>query len=284
VPKLGYVALAVAAASVLGGCGGSSSSTPSIPTIQAARIFRLAGFQPAGTVVAGRPVTVVFTIRQPDGKPLTDYRHGAGPHTGVHLIIVRDDLATIIHRHPPVAADGRVRERIAFPEPGRYRVVVDAYPNVSGPQRNFQLFHTIWVVGAYEPKPLPPYQSAVDVDGYRVTVHGRPRLEAIRAGFLTITVTDRSGKPARFTEWYGALAHAIFFRARSLDYFHTHVCAPGATGCASFLGGATIAGSSSTPGRLRVGVLVPVPGTWRLFLQCRVNGHVLTAPFTLKVS
>jgi hypothetical protein len=26
-----------------------------------------------------------------------------------------------------------------------------------------------------------------------------------------------------------------------------------------------------------------VPGTWRLFLQCKVDGRVLTAPFTLAV-
>ena len=44
---------------------------------------------------------------------------------------------------------------------------------------------------------------------------------------MTITVTDPHGKPAKFTPWYGALAHAIFFREGSLDYFHTHVCAPG---------------------------------------------------------
>ena len=43
-------------------------------------------------------------------------------------------------------------------------------------------------------------------------------------------------------------------------------------------------GTSTTPGHLRVGVLVPVPGTWRLFLQTQVDGHILTAPFTLKVS
>ncbi len=42
-------------------------------------------------------------------------------------------------------------------------------------------------------------------------------------------------------------------------------------------------GSSATPGKLDVGVLEPVAGTWRLFLQCKVDGHVLTAPFTLTV-
>ena len=83
--------------------------------------------------------------------------------------------------------------------------------------------------------------------------------------------------------YYGALAHAIFFRRGTLDYFHTHVCAPGAAGCASSVGGATVTGSTARPGRLTVGVLVPAPGTWRLFLQCKLGGRVVTAPFTLEV-
>jgi hypothetical protein len=108
-------------------------------------------------------------------------------------------------------------------------------------------------------------------------------LHAIQAGLLRMTVRDPDGKPARFTPWYGALAHAIFFQKGSLSYFHTHVCAPGASGCTSAIGNTKVTGSSSTPGTLNVGVLVPVAGTWRLFLQSRVNGHILTAPFTLTV-
>jgi hypothetical protein len=34
---------------------------------------------------------------------------------------------------------------------------------------------------------------------------------------------------------------------------------------------------------MHVGVLLPEVGTWRLFLQCKIHGRVLTAPFTLKV-
>jgi hypothetical protein len=34
---------------------------------------------------------------------------------------------------------------------------------------------------------------------------------------------------------------------------------------------------------LHVGVLLPVSGTWRLFLQSKVDGRVITAPFTLDV-
>jgi hypothetical protein len=265
----------------LAGCGGSS--TPNVPSIQPARTFRLANFEPAGKVQPGKPVTVSFTIEQPDGRPLTDYKRGAGPHTGVHVIIVRDDLESVIHVHPPIGANGTVSEQITLPEPGPYRVVVDAYPKAAG-QSNFQLFSKIDAAGTYTAKPLPSFDRATVVDGYRFQLRGRPRLRAIEAGFITITVTDPQGRPAQFTPWFGALAHAIFFRTRTLDYFHTHVCAPGASGCTSFLGATQVKGSSSTPGKLRVGVLVPVAGTWRLFLQCRANGRVLTAPFTLEVT
>ena len=61
----------------LTGCGGSGSSQPQTPTIQAARTFELAGFQPAAPVVPGKPTTLAFTIRQPNGQPLTRYHHGA---------------------------------------------------------------------------------------------------------------------------------------------------------------------------------------------------------------
>ena len=268
------------------GCG-SGSSTPKAPTVEAAHTYRLAGFEPAGKVEAGKPVKVAFTIEQPNGKPLTAYKRGGGPHTGIHLIIVPEDLSTISLRHPPISPDGKLEETVVFPRPGKYRVVVDAYPNVTtavpGAQSNFQLFGSVDVAGDYKPKPLPVTRNTVDAEGFRFKLHGNPRLKAIQAAFLTIGVTDPQGRPARFSPWLGALAHAIFFRENTLDYFHTHVCAPGASGCTSFLGASQVAGTSSTPGKLRVGVLVPVAGTWRMFLQTKVNGHVVTAPFTLEV-
>ena len=284
--KKHVVLLTVAAGLVAGGCG-SGSSAPEVPTVAPARTYKLQGFEPSGKAEAGKPTMISFTIEKPDGTPLTRYRRGSGPHTGVHMILVRDDLSQLIHRHPPVDANGKVSESVVLPEPGRYRVVVDAYPDVDssipGTQRNFQLFDWIDVAGPAASKPLPPFEQTVESDGLRFRLEKKPKLKAIEADFLTIDVKDKNGKPAKFTPYFGALAHAIFFREGTLDYFHTHVCAPGASGCTSFLGGAQVAGSSSTPGKLRVGVLVPVAGTWRLFLQSKVNGRVVTAPFTLEV-
>jgi hypothetical protein len=277
----GIAALAVLAA--VAGCGGGSSAPPTV-AVQVARTYRLSGFSPARSVRAGRPTTVSFTVLQPDGRPLTQYKHGAGPHNGVHLIIVRRDLGFISHTHPPVGHGGRVSESVTLPAPGPYRVVIDLYPKTNGPQSNYQLFTSLKVAGAYRPRPLPPFRASETEGGYRFILHGAPHLKAIVPAFLDFTVTTASGAPAQFKPWFGALAHAIFFRRGSLDYFHTHVCAPGAVGCASVFGGASVTGTSATPGKLKVGVLVPVSGTWRLFLQCKVDGRILTAPFTLHVA
>ncbi|MFL5951235.1 MAG: hypothetical protein ACJ74M_06470 [Gaiellaceae bacterium] len=272
-------AIAVLLTVALAGCG--SSSPPQI-TIGAARTFKLAGFAPA-RFTAGKPAALSFRIDEPSGAPLTDYRTGSGPHTGVHLIIVRSDLGTIIHRHPKPHADGTFTQAVTLPTPGRYRMIVDAYPALSGPLRNFQLPRWITVPGAAPDVPLPPFRSVVTVDGFRFVMTGKPKLHAIQASFLTLHVTAPNGSPARFTPWFGALAHAIFFRAGTLAYFHTHVCSAGATGCTSIFGGSRVTGTQTRPGVLRVGVLLPQGGTWRLFLQCKVDGHVLTAPFTLVV-
>src|SRR6185437_8516232 len=118
---------------VLAGC--SSSSRPNVPTIGPARTFALSGFTPSRIAHTGK-ATISFTVREPSGQPLTSYRRGAGPHTGIHLIIVRRDLGLIIHRHPPVGPTGRVAQAIDFTSPGPYRVLVDVYPAVKGAPRN----------------------------------------------------------------------------------------------------------------------------------------------------
>jgi hypothetical protein len=272
------VAPVVLPLALLAGCGSGAQEI----TVGAARTYALAQVSPQ-QLAPGRPQDLSFTIRQPSGAPLTNFRRGPGPHTGVHVIIVRSDLGAIIHQHPPIGADGRISEKVTLPTPGRYRLVVDAYPAQTGPLRNFQLFRWLTVRGKPVSQPLPPFRPTVTAGGYRLTLQHPPKLQAIKPAFLNVTITRPDGRPAVLTPWFGALAHAIFFRAGALDYFHTHVCPPGMTGCTSVLGTTRVTGRVTRPGHLRVGVLLPVRGTWRLFLQCKVDGRVLTAPFTLSV-
>ena len=274
---MGRFLLAICAVALVAGC--SSSSRPNVPAIGPARTYALASFSPSRVARPG-PVRLAFTIRRPSGATLTRYRTGAGPHTRVHVIVVRRDLAVIVHRHPRIGPRGRIVETVDLPAPGPYRVLVDAYPLGA---RNFQLHTDLRVAGRYRPRPLGPFAPVETMDGYRVSLKAPKSLRAIEPAFLVARATDRRGHPASFTPWFGALAHAIFFRSGSLDYFHTHVCGPSTPGCTSTLGGANVVGTATKPGEARVGVLLPIAGTWRLFLQFKTRGRVVTAPFTLRV-
>ena len=279
----------VAGALTLAACG--SSGAPKTPTIQKVLVTQVAGFKPAGPVAAGKPVTVSFRIVEPNAAgtklvTMTRFRRCCGPHTGVHMIIVRDDLGVIIHQHPPVRPNGVFTQQVTFPKPGPYRVVLDVYP-ATGAQPNFQLINErIRVAGAYRPQALPKPIRSETVDGgyhFRIAKIVPSPLKAIESALMYVTITDPQGKPVTFSPWFGALAHAIFFHAGRFEYFHTHVCSPGAGGCTSLIAGSKVVGSSAVPGHLTVGVLLPDSGTWQLFLQLRDRGKILTAPFTLRV-
>jgi hypothetical protein len=284
--RLRSLAVASLSAAVLAGCGSNSGNAVSVPKIGAARTYSLSGFQPSAPVPAGRSTLLSFTIQQPSGQPLTAYKQCCEPHAGVDLIVVRSDDSHVQYDDSDIAANGRISQPIVFPSSGRYRVVVSAYPKQTSPDSpvNFQLFTTVTVRGAYRPQPIPRFTATQTVDGYRFQIQGHPHLHAIQANFLTLKVLDPHGNKATFATWRGALAHAIFFHEGSLDYFHTHVCSPGATYCTSALGATRVTGSSSAPGELNVGVLLPEPGTWRMFLITYLGGHVLTVPYTLNVS
>lgn len=284
--RLSTWAIGLLTVSALAACGGAGTPAVSIPSVAPARTYSLQNFQPAAPVLPGRSTTISFTIQQPSGKPLTAYRACCEPHEGVDLIIVRADDSHVQYDDSDIGPGGRVSQPVVFPTPGRYRVIIDAYPAHSAPDQpiNFQLFTWVTVQGAYHPQPVPPYSAAEAIDGYRFQIQGTPKLAAIQATFLTLNVTTLDGKPAVFGTWRGALAHAIFIHQGSLDYFHTHVCSPGAIYCTSVLGAARVTGSSSRPGELHVGVLLPEPGTWRLFLLTYIDGQHITAPFTLNAS
>jgi hypothetical protein len=282
---LALTALAVVAgAALLAGCGSSSGSSVAAPKVAPAQTYRLAAFEPRGTVHPGTPTMMSFAVKLPDGRTLTRYKTGSGPHTGVHLIIVRDDLAYIIHQHPPVPASGVLHQSVRFPAPGPYHVLVDVYPDIPGGQANFQLVRNVTVTGAYHPRRLPSFTAHQVIDGVHVDMAPHPTIHAIQAVFLHVDVTDSHARPIHFVPWFGALAHAIFFEQGTLNYFHTHVCAPSAPNCGSLAGAPKISGTSAAPGKLTLGVLLPVAGTWRLFVQLKVHGRVVTAPFTLDVA
>jgi len=284
--RVRFRALAAVGLVVLAGCGGSDKDGLEGPDIGKAKTFEIADFQPQGEVEPGKPTTVSFHINQPDGKPLTKFKTGNGPHTGVHLIFVKKDLSDIIHLHPPLKADGSVSEKVTFPSAGPWRVLTDVYPDLGeNTLQNFQLHEDIDVKGDYKPQQLPATtKTDQTIDGDEFALTTPKKLQSLKPQFFNIAVKGKDGKPANFATWFGATAHAIFFKEKTLDYFHTHVCRPEAKACQAATAGNTVVGKSTKPGELSVGTLLPSAGTWKLFLQTKVNGDVVTVPYTLEAS
>ena len=272
---LGCIALVAAA------CG-SGGGSPSVPSVAPAKEYTLDWQAPTGVAKPGE-VTLKFAVLLPDGSVLTKFRRGAGPHTGVHVIVVRDDLTEIVHKHPRVPASGEFTLPVDLPAAGRYHVLVDVYPApAGGGPSNFQLTHDLQVGSGNIKAPLPAYSPVVHTGGLTFRVTKKPDLRLAEPGSLVVNVSDDAGKPVKFTPFYGALAHAIFFRSGTLDYFHSHVCGNDPA-CSAGFGTPATTGHSTKPGELELGVLLPATGKWRLFLQVTHAGKLLTAPFTLVV-
>ena len=70
----------------------------------------------------------------------------------------------------------------------------------------------------------PAYTPVVHAGGLTFRVAKLPGLRFAEPASMVVNVTDAAGKPVTFTPFYGALAHAIFFRQGTLDYFHSHIC------------------------------------------------------------
>src|SRR3954454_20188968 len=111
---MGRFLLACCAIVLVAGCG--SSSRPTVGPIGPARTYSLSNFKPVQIAQPG-PARLTFTIKQPSGGALVDYKRGGGPHTGIPLSGSRAGLGVIIPPHPPVAANGRVTETVDFPSP-----------------------------------------------------------------------------------------------------------------------------------------------------------------------
>ena len=283
--RVRFRAVAALGLLVLAGCGGSDSGGLTGPKIGKAKSFALADFQPTGPVKPGQPTNVSFHITTPDGKRMTKFKTGGGPHTGVHLIFVKDDLSQIIHLHPPIKPDGSVSEKVTFPSAGPWHTLVDVYPDLgSNTLRNFQLTDNVKVKGAYTAQALPALQTRQKIGGDTFSLSLPKKLKSLRPQFFDVKVTDANGRPAKFGSWFGATAHAVFFKDKTLDYFHTHVCRPENKICQNATAGSTIVGKADKPGVLTVGTLLPTAGKWKLFLQTKIDGKVVTVPYTLNVA
>ncbi|WP_416975548.1 hypothetical protein [Streptomyces sp. 4F14] len=210
----------------------------------------------SGALEAGRAGVIRFAVQGADGRPVTTYK--VEHEKELHLIVASRDLTEYRHLHPTRAADGTWSTPVTLTEPGSYRVFADFTPGEG--KENLTLGSDLTVGGEYAARKVPAQTSEVTVDGYTVALEGE--LAAGKESELRFAVSEE-GRPVKLEPYLGANGHLVALRAGDLAYLHVHPHddESGATG-------------------VTFTADVPSTGTYRLFLDFKVDGKVRTAAFT----
>jgi hypothetical protein len=213
---------------------------------------------------AGREELLRFTVRGPDGRPVTAYDRTH--EKDLHLIVVRRDLSGFRHVHPTRDAAGTWSTPFTFGSGGTWRVFADFAP--AGLNRTITLGTDVNVAGTYVPVRLPEASNVTSVDGYDVTLAGTP--VAGEEAELAFRISQAGKAVSDLQPYLGAYGHLVSLRVGDLAYLHNH---PAELAQAGSRGGPEV----------RFGTTFPTAGTYRLFLDFQHAGAVHTAEFTVKV-
>ncbi|MFD5793430.1 hypothetical protein ACFWIO_07800 [Streptomyces diastatochromogenes] len=218
------------------------------------------------TLAAGRQTTYRFAVTGPDGKPVTGF--ALDQTKRMHFYAIRSDLTGFQHIHPTMASDGTWTAGLSSLASGSWRMFASFTPDSgSGKGKDFVLSRTVTVPGSAARTRLPAAADSTTVDGYTVTVAGKPM--AGMAHPLTVRITE-GGKPVTDLQPYlDTYAHLTAFHEGDAAFAHLHPTTK-------------VDGDHGGPD-LSFHAELPTAGNWRLFLQFQTGGELHTAALTLRV-
>ncbi|MFE9809332.1 hypothetical protein [Streptomyces sp. NPDC005548] len=218
------------------------------------------------SLVAGKRTPYRFTVTGPDAKPVTAF--AVDQTKRMHFYAIRSDLTGFQHLHPTMAADGTWTADLSELTPGSWRMFASFTPaGGAGKGTAFVLSRGVTVPGSGRQAPVPAAATTARVDGYTVTVQGRPM--AGMSHPLTVSVT-KAGRPVTSLQPYlDTYAHLTAFHEGDTAFAHLHPTTH-------------VDGDHGGP-KLAFDARLPAAGSWRLFLQFRTGGKLHTAALTLEV-
>lgn len=231
------------------GHAGGGAAAPALPGLAAAQDgLRLVLEAPS--VERSSRARVAFRLLDDAGRPVRDLE--VAHEQRVHMIVVRRDLAGFQHLHPREAADGTWSAEVDLSAAGTYRVFAD----VTRDGEQHTLGADLHVGGSFRPVALAAPATTARSDG---GAEVRLRRDGDRVAFRVL----RGGRDvtARLDPYLGAKGHLVTLRTGDLAYLHTH----------------------PEGDALAFATELPSAGTYRLWVQFRLDGRVHTAAFTQEV-
>ncbi|MBD2494421.1 hypothetical protein [Nostoc sp. FACHB-280] len=219
-------------------------------------------------LIPNQPVNLVINIQDTDGKSINKF--DTFQEKLMHLIIVREDLATYDHIHPTYKGNGRFEVSANFSTPGNYSLFSDYKP--SGQNEALSLMQ-IKIPGSIPlPKSLEKFEKTKVISNVKVNLDvANQNIQAGKEVTLNFDIKDTANnQPIKGLETYlGERGHLVILKSSSpltvADYIHAH------------------AHKNSPDGQIKFVTNFPQPGTYKLWMQFQRNGKVSTADFWVNV-
>jgi hypothetical protein len=208
----------------------------------------------------GETVDWSFQVVTEDGRAVTEFDEAHGEV--LHLIVVRRDMTYFQHLHPDVKSDGTCSVGdFSLPEPGVYRAFVDVVIKGHSMTLGFDLF----APGTATVEERPDTSRQATCEGYVIDLL-TDNVTASGATRLLFDVHRDDGSVADLEPYLGALGHLVALREGDLAYLHVH---PKET--------------TSQPGRVEFDATFPTLGRYRLFLQAKPEGNLISTSFDVRI-
>ena len=237
----------------------------------------------------------------------------------MHLFLVRDDLQGFAHLHPLMVDSSTFRTTLPPLGPGRYRLYADVVHESGFVQTMLDSITLAGGVGTWRPGDpddswwegrqlsAVSYQRETQLeDGSTIAwIRDSAPFTAGRDLELRFTVHAKDGKPVVLEPYMGMASHAVIAREDGSVFVHLHPSGtismasqlaftlrqPGDT-VRGVLGSRITAaertespmvGMEETPGTVTLPYAFPKPGRYRIWVQVKVQGRVLTGAFDTQV-